>query len=203
MSYKSVWDFGRHGRTNYSAHALGEYPSKIRPIIFHHLVARFSAEQDRMLDPFSGSGTMAVEAKLQGRHSVSMDINANAVKLIEEKLGYLTPNKIISAYEELINDLTKEKAGLDRNGDRFQFVRIQKEITKYQRIIERIDSKDPALLDTQHTTMVGDARQLDWQDETFDAIITDIPYGDMIRCSDLTEDLSTIGEYDALSLIHI
>lgn len=197
MSYKSVWDFGRQGRTNYSVHALGEYPSKIRPLIFHHLVARFSAEQDRILDPFSGSGTLAVEAKLQGRHSVSVDINANAIQMIKEKLNCLTPSRMVAAYDELIDDLRKEEFGLDAKRDKYQLTRIGKEITKYQKIIARIQDRDDALVATQHTARVGDARQLDWQDETFDAIVTDIPYGDMIRYSDLTDDLSTIEKYES------
>ena len=46
MSYKSVWDFGRSGgKTNYSVHSIGEYPSKIRPLIFHEVVKRFSKKE--------------------------------------------------------------------------------------------------------------------------------------------------------------
>ncbi len=75
MSYKSVWDFGRDGVTNYSVHRLGEYPTKIRPIVVARIVERFSKEGDTILDPFCGSGTVAVEAKLQGRNSINFDIN--------------------------------------------------------------------------------------------------------------------------------
>ena len=81
MSYKSVWDFGRSGGiTNYSVHSIGEYPSKIRPIVFHQIVKRFSNKGDIILDPFCGCGTMAVEAKIQGRHSINFDINPNAIE---------------------------------------------------------------------------------------------------------------------------
>jgi len=33
MSYKSVWDFGRAGKANYGVHSVGEYPTKIRPLV--------------------------------------------------------------------------------------------------------------------------------------------------------------------------
>ncbi|MDW8106762.1 MAG: DNA methyltransferase [Armatimonadota bacterium] len=41
----------------------------------------------------------------------------------------------------------------------------------------------------------ADARELPLQNESVDAIVTDIPYADMIRYSDLPNDLSTISEY--------
>lgn len=43
----------------------------------------------------------------------------------------------------------------------------------------------------------ADARCLPLRDESVDAIVTDIPYADMIRYSELAADLSTIPEYPA------
>lgn len=62
----------------------------------------------------------------------------------------------------------------------------------------------------QQKVMIGDARSLDIPSESIDAVITDIPYADMIRYSNIPEDLSTIEDYDvflaelykALSEIH-
>lgn len=42
----------------------------------------------------------------------------------------------------------------------------------------------------------GDARALPIASETVDAIVTDIPYADMIRYSSLPNDLSTIEDYE-------
>jgi hypothetical protein len=44
--------------------------------------------------------------------------------------------------------------------------------------------------------LLGDARCLPLKSESADAVITDIPYADMIRYSDLPADLSTIEDYD-------
>jgi DNA modification methylase len=45
--------------------------------------------------------------------------------------------------------------------------------------------------------LLADARALPLKSESVDAIVTDIPYADMIRYSDLPADLSTIEDYDA------
>lgn len=49
---------------------------------------------------------------------------------------------------------------------------------------------------TMHRVELGDCRKLPLDDESIDAVITDIPYGDMIRYSELPEDLSTELDYD-------
>ncbi len=55
----------------------------------------------------------------------------------------------------------------------------------------------------QHLVL-ADARQLPLKSETIDAIVTDIPYADMIRYSSLPSDLSTIEDYDTFleELLH-
>ncbi|MDM7461431.1 MAG: DNA methyltransferase [bacterium] len=49
----------------------------------------------------------------------------------------------------------------------------------------------------QQLCICADARQLPLLTQSVDAIVTDIPYADMIRYSDLEADLSTIDDYDA------
>src|SRR3989344_9063598 len=117
MSYKSIWDFGREGKANYSVHTIGEYPSKIRPVVFSLVVERFSKKGDIILDPFCGCGTMAVEAKLQGKHSMNYDVNPNAIELTKKKLNALTKQEMISAVNELIKDLEKNFQTVLGNGD--------------------------------------------------------------------------------------
>lgn len=241
MSYKSVWDFGRSGGiTNYSVHSIGEYPSKIRPLVFHEIVKRFSDVGDIILDPFCGCGTMGVEAKILGRHSINYDINENAVNLTREKLSKLTREEIEKVYEYFINELEKEKRNkeverIDKKIDELKLiingitekelkntyksliedfeeikkkeeasklrkVQIDKEIAKYKKLKEEIID-----LETKHISEIGDARTIDYLQDLqkispnknfFDAIITDIPYANMIKYSDLKDDLSNIEDYD-------
>jgi|SRR3989344_4873927 len=199
MSYKSVWDFGRSGGvTNYSVHSIGEYPSKIRPLVFHEIVKRFSKQGDIVLDPFCGCGTMAVEAKILGRHSINYDINENAINLTKEKLSKLTKEEIDNAYKYFISELVKEKENQETT--KLRKVQIDKEIKKYE------DMREDALsFDTRHISGVKDARVDDYLEDIknidskkgfVDSIITDIPYASMIKYSDLANDLSTIEDYD-------
>lgn len=55
--------------------------------------------------------------------------------------------------------------------------------------------EEPPCLDAQ-LLIQGDARNLPLRSECADAIVTDIPYADMIRYSNLPGDLSTIEDYD-------
>jgi len=199
MSYKSVWDFGRRGGiTNYSVHAIGEYPSKIRPIVFHHIVKRFSNKGDIILDPFCGCGTMAVEAKIQGRNSINFDINPNAIELTKTKLEKLDKEEIKKAYEQIMNDLLNESDSDDSGKLRKE--QITKELIKYKKEVEEV-----LKYETNHIAEVKDARvedyildikKIDPTKDYADAIITDIPYGSMIKYSELKDDLSTIEDYD-------
>lgn len=199
MSYKSVWDFGRSGgKTNYSVHSIGEYPSKIRPLVFHEVVKRFSKKGDIVLDPFCGCGTMAVEAKILGRHSINYDVNPNAINLTKEKLSKLTKKEIANAYDYFIEELVKEKENEETT--KLRKVQIDKEIARYEKLKEEI-----LKLDTKHISGIKDARiddyikdikNIDSKKDFVDSIITDIPYASMIKYSDLKNDLSTIEDYD-------
>jgi len=210
MSYKSIWDFGREGKANYSVHTIGEYPSKIRPIVFANVVERFSKEGDIILDPFCGCGTMAVEAKLQGRNSINYDINQNAIELTRKKLDSLTKQEMIKAYMELMKDLEKDFQTILGNGDleyksKFKQEQSKKEFAKLKKKLEEIKKDNSFYHKTKHITEIKDARvinyiedikKIDPNKEFVDSIITDIPYASMIKYSDLKDDLSTIEDYD-------
>lgn len=194
MSYKSVWDFGRDGITNYSVHALGEYPTKIRPIVIAQIVERFSDERDTILDPFCGSGTVAVEAKLQGRHSINYDVNPKAVELTRDKLNKLDKTELEAATRFLIQ---KEKENIRTTDGGLRAKQSTKEAGKLNLRLEKVLLNDADFLDTKHTVSLNDARDTGLPDGSVDAIITDIPYAGMIEYSDIENDLSKLdyGEF--------
>ena len=201
MSYKSVWDFGRGGKSNYSVHGIGEYPSKIRPIVFSHIVERFSNKGDIILDPFAGSGTVAVEAKLQGRSSINYDINSKAIELTKTKLNQLNrPQEMVNAYKELIAEMQEDFQTVLGNGDlkhksHAKRIQAQKEVKKLESILDNLKNPGSEYYKTTHIAEVKDSRKLDLNNESVDAVITDIPYASMIKYSDLPDDLSTIEDY--------
>lgn len=56
-------------------HGFHKYPAKFFPELPRWLIKRYSRENDLILDPFSGSGTVNVEALLIRRHSVGVDVD--------------------------------------------------------------------------------------------------------------------------------
>jgi len=189
MSYKSVWDFGRGGITNYSVHALGEYPTKIRPIVIAQIVERFTEEGDVVLDPFCGSGTVAVEAKLQGRHSVNYDVNPNAVQLTEDKINGLDKVELEAATRFLIQEKKEELSQADGTPRAKQ---IEKAILVLDKRLRKILDNGSDFINTSHAVNLRDARDLNLPENSVDAVVTDIPYAGMIEYSDIENDLSNL-----------
>lgn len=193
-TYKSVWDFGRAGRANYSVHGLGEYPSKIRPIVVAEVVNRFSEKGKTILDPFCGGGTVAIEAKLQGRNSINFDISPFAVSLARRRLEALDANEMKRVTREFLEETRHAYAEAKT---RFQRLQKSKQLAFYEEKLRELEDEHSDYYKTLHTVEVRDARELGLPDESVDAVITDIPYASMIRYSDLEDDLSNIEDYRA------
>ncbi|MCU0681988.1 MAG: site-specific DNA-methyltransferase, partial [Polyangiaceae bacterium] len=66
-------------------HGFHSYPARLHPGIASALIAELSAPGDSVFDPFCGSGTVLVEARLQGRRAWGLDANPLAVRLSELK----------------------------------------------------------------------------------------------------------------------
>lgn len=67
-------------------HGFHTYPARMHPLTARRLVEDFSRPGDTVLDPFCGSGTVLVEARLAGRAAVGVDANPLAVRLARLKL---------------------------------------------------------------------------------------------------------------------
>jgi len=78
------WSFSK-ANTSYLTHGLHEYPARMIPQIAERLILSYSKEGERILDPFCGSGTTVVEARLARRYSIGSDINPFAVLLAKVK----------------------------------------------------------------------------------------------------------------------
>lgn len=71
--------------TSYLTHSFHPYPAKFPPQLPRNLLTEFCKSGERVLDPFCGSGTTLVEARLLGIHSVGVDINGLACLLSKVK----------------------------------------------------------------------------------------------------------------------
>lgn len=68
-------------------HSLCSYQGKMKPSLAAHLVKTFTTPGERLLDPFSGVGTIPFEAALHGVESWGFDISPPAVHITEGKIG--------------------------------------------------------------------------------------------------------------------
>ena len=84
-------------------HSLCSYQGKIKPSIAYHLLEIFSKKGEIVSDPFSGSGTIPLEASIAGRIPIANDLSDMAVALTNAKIG-VTSNQ---GCEKIIEDLEK------------------------------------------------------------------------------------------------
>lgn len=98
--------------TTYVTHGTHSYPAKLIPHIPHYFINNglFSKRGDFVLDPFCGSGTTLVEAKLCGRNSFGVDINPLAKLLTKVKTNPLDSEKLKALFKEIMQDLLYGKA---------------------------------------------------------------------------------------------
>ena len=84
-------------------HSLCSYQGKMKPSLAAHLVQTFLSPGDKMLDPFSGVGTLAFEAALHGAMAWAFDISPPAVHITAGKIGGADAR----ACTELVNRLAE------------------------------------------------------------------------------------------------
>ncbi|MDH4129657.1 MAG: site-specific DNA-methyltransferase, partial [Spirochaetota bacterium] len=61
--------------TSYLTHSIYYYPAKFIPHVVKYCIENLSKENDLIIDPFAGSGTVGLEALLMKRNAFLIDIN--------------------------------------------------------------------------------------------------------------------------------
>lgn len=64
-------------------HGFHTYPARMHPAIARVCVGAFSRAQERVLDPFCGSGTVLIEALCAGREATGVDLNPIAIRVAQ------------------------------------------------------------------------------------------------------------------------
>ncbi|MFO7891901.1 MAG: DNA methyltransferase [bacterium] len=90
-------------------HGLHKYPAKFFPELPRWLIKKYSNEYDIILDPFTGSGTTNLEALLNKRHSVGIDIDPFSRYLAKVKTTKLSVSKLEQAKNIIINSILNYK----------------------------------------------------------------------------------------------
>lgn len=92
-------------QTRYATHGYHRYPAKFIPQLAARLMREYSHEGDLVIDPFMGSGTTLVEAKLLRRLSVGVDINPVAHLVAHAKTQAIEPARLAHAQNRLTERL--------------------------------------------------------------------------------------------------
>ena len=79
--------------TGYLTHAIVSYPAKFIPQVVRYAINTYTKENDWIVDPFAGSGTVGVEAYLCKRNAILFDLNL--------LLNHIMPLKIYLGKERL------------------------------------------------------------------------------------------------------
>jgi len=90
-------------------HGLHKYPAKFFPELPRWLIIRYSKENDLILDPFTGSGTTNLEALLNRRNSVGIDVDPFSRFLSRVKVTPLNPKGLIDCKEILLDSIVNFK----------------------------------------------------------------------------------------------
>lgn len=101
-------------------HGFHSYPARLHPLTAARLVESFSRRGSTVLDPFCGSGTVLVEARIAGRVAIGVDANPLAVRLAGLKVCSTTEGertRLVEAAREVAgvaDARRKARAGASR-----------------------------------------------------------------------------------------
>lgn len=126
-------------------HSFHRYYGKLIPAIPGYFIKEFTKEGDLVFDPFSGSGTVAVEAKRLGRNFLGVEINPLSAEIARVKTYSLSTEKLEKINSELLeiidcdlSDVGEDEKPYIMNRDHWfkdfvqtDLIRIKRDINSY------------------------------------------------------------------------
>ncbi|MGX1769505.1 DNA methyltransferase [Dietzia sp. NPDC055343] len=104
-------------RWGHSMHTMCSYYGMFPAKVAHYFIQRYSKPGDLVLDPFSGRGTTALQARVEGRRSVCNDLNPLAYVLSRAKAAPPRWDSLMGFVDMLENNFTKGSTSSDVTPD--------------------------------------------------------------------------------------
>jgi hypothetical protein len=137
------WSFAdcTQRQTRYITHGYHTYPAKFIPQLAARLIRELTLEGETVADPFMGSGTTVVEALVQARRAIGVDINPVAHLVAKVKSTPIEPALLKQEYANLSTDLETQLNGAAALSDQGHLgdARQVTEVTSVIPQSERID----------------------------------------------------------------
>ena len=142
----SSWDY-RGEFTKRLTHGFHSYPAMMIPQVAARLVADYSRPGDTLLDPFCGSGSVLVEARVLGRNAWGIDLNPVALLVARAKTTPIEPRRLSKEYFELVERiyaLRAEDVAVPSffNVDYWFKPAVAQQLARIKRAIEGITEED-------------------------------------------------------------
>lgn len=147
LSFKRIradsWDF-REKPASTGVCGIHPYPAMFHFLVVRQLIHEFSKEGDWVLDPFMGSGVVAVECLINNRNFIGYDINPLAVLIAKVRTTPIRQRYLLDAL-----NLIEEKYRKN-NPEQVEFYNIKywfddeiiKELSKLRKAINFLEDKD-------------------------------------------------------------
>ncbi len=102
----SYWINSPNGKPEYT-HSLFRFPAKFHPPIVRWALDNYSTKSSKVLDPFTGSGTVQVESLVRGIPSIGIDVDPLACLITKAKVTPVNPKRLASAFERFKSTLER------------------------------------------------------------------------------------------------
>lgn len=145
----SGWEWAR--RSDVYTHLLHRYPAKLLPYIpiFFLSSPTYAYEDDVVLDPFAGTGTVLLESivhQTYKRNSIGVEINPLARLIAKVKTTPLDVNGLYEKSIELTNKIKSYRGEIEipsfSNMDIWFSKNVQSELAKIRNCIEEIEEEN-------------------------------------------------------------
>jgi DNA modification methylase len=144
--------------TTYLTHAIHKHPAIFIPHIPSYVIRQFTTERNEngerplILDPFSGSGTTGLEAKISGRDYLGIEINPLSRLVGEVSTSPIPPSLLQYVEERFVDDMdaTEERVYddydvefLDRTNKTHWFeAEAIRDLTRIRKVIDDLDLQE-------------------------------------------------------------